>query len=153
MAATRASSWPMLALFVRTCMTTAARRAEVLHLRWQDVRLDESIAVLGKTKTGRPRAMPLVSDVKAALAEAAKVRPLHSDYVFFNPRRPSEPMNIDSAWKACRRAAGLLNDRDDPLDRVYLHSTRHTAVTRMLKGGANLAQAAVVSVHQTVAML
>jgi integrase len=74
-------------------------------------------------------------------------------YVFFNPRRPSEPMNIDTAWKACRKAAGLLNDRDDPLDRVYLHSTRHTAVTRMLKGGANLAQAAVVSGHQTLAML
>jgi len=153
MAAAKASAWPMLSLFVRTCMTTAGRRAEVLNLRWQDVRLDESIAVLGKTKNGKPRAMPLVSDVRAALTEAQRVRPLHSDYVFFNPKRPSEPMNIDTVWKACRKAAGLLNDRDDPLDRVYLHSTRHTAVTRMLKGGANLAQAAVVSGHQTLAML
>ena len=56
-------------------------------------------------------------------------------------------------WTKCRADAGLLNDREDPLDRVVLHSTRHTAVTRMLKGGANLAQAAVVSGHQTLAML
>ena len=62
-------------------------------------------------------------------------------------------MNVDTVWKACRQAGGLLNDRDDPLDRVYLHSTRHTAVPRMLKGGANLAQAAIVSGHQTLAML
>ena len=81
------------------------------------------------------------------------MRPLASDYVFFDPRRPERPKNINTAWKACRSEAGLLNDREDPLDRVYLHSTRHTAVTRMLKGGANLAQAAAVSGHQTLAML
>lgn len=152
-AAAQASTWPMLALFVRTCLTTAARRSEVLNLRWKDVHLDESIAVLGKTKNGRPRAMPLVSDVKAALADAAKVRPLHSDYVFFNPRNPKKPMNPDTVWKKCRQDAGLLADREDPLERVVLHTTRHTGVTKMLKGGANLAQAAVVSGHQTLAML
>lgn len=153
LAAAKASSWPMLHLFLRTCLTTAARRGEVLNLQWRDLRLDESIAVLGKTKNGRPRALPLVSDVKVALAAAMKVRPLHSDYVFFDPKDPSKPANIKTAWDACRKAAGLLKDRTDPLDRVYLHSTRHTAVTRLLKGGANLAQAAVVSGHQTLAML
>lgn len=147
------STWPMLPLFLRICLTTAARRAEVLNLRWEQVQLDDHIAVLGTTKNGRPRALPLVSDVRAALADARKVRPLHSDFVFFNPRKPAEPFNVDAVWKECRRAAGLLNDRDNPLDRVVLHSTRHTAVTRMLKGGANLAQAAVVSGHQTLAML
>lgn len=151
--AAKASSWPMLALFVRVCLTTAARRAEVLNLRWKDVRLEDSIAVLGKTKNGRPRALPLVSDVKAALAHAAKVRPLHSDYVFYNPRNPVKPINPDAAWKKCRAGAGLLTDREDPLERVVLHTTRHTGVTKMIKGGANLAQAAIVSGHQTLAML
>lgn len=153
LAAAKASTWPMLHLFVRTCLTTAARRGEVLRLRWRDLRLDDSIAVLGKTKNGQPRALPLVSDVKAALAAAAKVRPLHSDFVFYNPKDPSKVMNPDTVWRKCRQDAGLLKDRDDPLDRVYLHTTRHTGVTKMLKGGANLAQAAVVSGHKTLAML
>lgn len=151
--AARASSWPMLALFVRMALTSAARKGEILNLRWRDIRFDESVAILGKTKNGRPRALPLVSDVKAALIEAMKVRPLSSDYVFFDERDPSKPKNINAPWRACRKAAGLLNDRDDPMDRVYLHSTRHTAVTRLLRGGANLAQAAAVSGHQTLAML
>jgi integrase len=147
------STWPMLRLFIRVCLTTAARKSEVLNLRWKDVQLDQSIAVLGKTKNGKPRALPLVSDVRAALAEASKVRPLHSDFVFYNPRDPSKPMNPDTVWRKCREDAGLLADRDDPLERVVLHTTRHTGVTKMLKGGANLAQAAVVSGHKTLAML
>lgn len=153
MTAARASTWPMLALFVRMCLTTAARRSEVLGLRWADVHLDDSIAVLPKTKNGRARALPLVSDVRAGLIEAKRVRPLRADYVFFDPRNPEQPKNVDAAWTACRKAAGLLNDREDPLDRVVLHTTRHSAVTRLLKGGANLAQAAAVSGHQTLAML
>lgn len=153
MAAAEASTWPMLALFVRLCMTTAARRGEALRLRWRDVNLAESVAILPKTKNDRPRALPLVADVRAALEQAQKVKPLHSDWVFFDPKDPSKPKNIASEWKTCRINAGLYNDRDDPLDRVVLHTTRHTAVTRMLKGGANLAQAAAVSGHQTLAML
>jgi len=151
--AAHSSTWPMLALFFRMCLTTAARRSEVLKLKWSSVHLDDSIAVLGTTKNGRPRSLPLVRDVKAALVAAKKVRPLHSDWVFYNPRDPKLVFNPKSVWTECRRAAGLLNDRDDPLDRVYLHSTRHTGITRMLKGGANLAQAASVSGHQTLAML
>jgi integrase len=151
--AARASAWPMLWLFLRMCLTTAARRSEVLNLRWKDVHLDQNMAVLGKTKNGRPRALPLVTEVRAALEQAAKVKPLHSDYVFFNPRDPAKRFNPDMVWRKCREDAGLLADREDPLERVVLHTTRHTGVTKMIKGGANLAQAAAVSGHQTLAML
>lgn len=151
--AASASTWPMLRLCVRLALTSAARKGEILNLKWKDVRLAESVAVLGKTKNGHPRALPLVSDVKAALLEAEKVKPLRSDFVFFDPRDPSRPKNIATVWRACRQAAGLWNDREDPLDRVVLHTTRHTSVTKMIKGGANLAQAAAVSGHKTLAML
>jgi integrase len=152
-AAARACPWPSMYLLLRMLLTTGARRSEVLKLRWHQVRLDESIALLGKTKNGKPRALPLVADVRDALREAAKVKPINSDLVFFDEKDPEKPKNIDSLWRNVRAAAGLLNDRDDPLERVVLHSTRHTAVTKMLRGGANLAQAARVSGHQTLAML
>lgn len=151
--AAKASDWPLLYLYLRMCFTSGARRSEVLNLKWQQVRLDDRIAVLPKTKNGRPRALPLVQEVRDALAEARKVRPLHSDYVFFDPKHPERPKKIDAVWKRCRVEAGLFKDRDDPLEQVVLHTTRHTAVTKMLRGGANLAQAAAVSGHQTLAML
>ena len=153
MTAARASSWAQMALFLRMCLTTAARKAEVLNLRWDDLRLDDSVAVLGITKNGMPRALPLVADVKQALTEASKVEPRVSPFVFYDPRHPERPKVIKDVWTACRAKAGLLNDRDDPLDRVVLHTTRHTAVTKMVKGGANLAQAAAVSGHQTLSQL
>jgi len=151
--AAEGSRWPMMPLFLRMLLTTAARKSEVLNLKWQHVDLAESVAILHETKNGRARALPLVSDVRAALEQARKVRPINSDYVFFDPAHPVQPKNVDTIWRFVRQRAGLLNDRDDPLDRVVLHTTRHSAITKMLKGGANLTQAAVVSGHQTLAML
>lgn len=151
--AARASDWPMLYLMLRLLLTTGARRGEVMGLRWSQVKLEQSLAVLGKTKNGSARALPLVTDVKEALAEAAKVRPLGSDLVFYDPKNPKRAKNINTVWRKCRAAAGVLNDTDDPLDRVVLHTTRHSAVTKMLRGGANIAQAARVSGHRTLAML
>lgn len=153
MAAAGQSVWPMMPLFLRMLLTTAARKSEVLCLKWQDVNLGESVAILHETKNGRARALPLVSDVRAALEEAKKVRPLRSDFVFFDPRHPERPKNVDTIWRFVRERAGLLADRADRLDQVVMHTTRHTSITRMLKGGANLTQAAVVSGHQTLAML
>lgn len=152
-AAARASDWSMLYLFVRLCLTTGARKSEVLKLKWRQIQLDQQMAVLPKTKNDKPRALPLVTDVCAALAKVRKVRPLHSDFVFFDEMHPDRPKTIDTAWRKCRQAAGLWKDSEDTLDRVCLHTTRHTAVTKMLRGGANLAQAAAVSGHQTLAML
>jgi integrase len=153
MAAAAASEWSLLFLFVRMLLTTSARKSEVLKLRWNDVKLGDSVAIVTETKNGRARALPLVSEVKALLEKAKKVRPLRSDFVFYDPRNPEQVKNIDTVWIACRKAAGVYQDREDKLDRVVLHTTRHTAVTKLLKGGANTAQAAVVSGHRTLAML
>ena len=147
------SSWPMMPLYLRMLLTSAARKSEVLHLKWQHVNLAESVAILHETKNGQARALPLVSDVREALEQVSKVRPINSDYVFFDPKHPERPKNIDTIWRFVRQRAGLLNDRADPLDRVVMHTTRHSAITKMLKGGANLTQAAVVSGHRTLAML
>lgn len=152
-AAAEGSTWPMMPLLLRMCLTTAARKSEVLNLRWQDIKLDESVAVLAKTKNGDARALPLVPDVRTALEDAKKVRPLKSDFVFYDPRHPERPKNIDTIWRFVRERAGLWQDRDDPLDRVVLHTTRHTVATKLLKKGANIAQTANITGHKTLAML
>lgn len=151
--AAKESRWPMMHLFLRVFLTTGARKSEVLKLRWQDVNLDESVAIIPKTKNDDPRALPLVSDVKAALLEAKKVRPLKSDLVFYDPKHPERPKPIKETWDAVRKRAGLYQDREDPLDQVFLHTTRHTVATKLLKKGANIAQTANITGHKTLAML
>lgn len=150
--AAAAASWEGMHLFVLMLLTTAARKSEVLNLRWRDVDLSRGIAVLGKTKNGTPRALPLVAEVRAALATAAKIRPLGSDLVFYDPKCPERPKHVDNVWKTVRAHAGL-DDADDPVHRVVMHTTRHTGVTKIIRGGANLAQAAMISGHKTLAML
>lgn len=152
-AAAEASSWPMMRLFLRMCLTTGARKSEVLGLRWKDVNLEDSVAVLTHTKNGSSRALPLVTDVKGALEEAKKVRPLHSDLVFYDPRKPTRPKNVDTIWKFVRERAGLLRDREDRLDQVVLHTTRHSVATKLIKNGANIAQVANITGHRTLSML
>lgn len=151
--ACEASSWPMMRLFLRVCLTTGARKSEVLRLRWQDVDKARSVAWLHNTKNGDSRAMPLVSDVKASLEDASKVRPLKSDYVFYDPRHPDRPKEIAEVWKAVRKRAGLWQDRDDPLDQVVLHTTRHTTATKLVRSEKNLAKVQAVTGHKTLAML
>jgi len=147
------STWPPMALFLRLALTTGARKSELMRLRWSDIDLDRRIAVLAKTKNGEQRTLPLVLSVRDALVKAKKVRPLGSDWVFFDPAKPERTKNIETIWKHVRARAGLEADREDVLDRVVLHSTRHTAATRLVAGGANIVQAAAVTGHRTVAML
>lgn len=148
-----ASTWPMMRLFLRVCLTTAARKSEVLSLKWQYLNLERSVAMLPTTKNDEPRAIPLVADVKAALAEASKVRSIGSDFIFFDPRKPSQPKNIDMNWRAVRKRAGLWQDRDDALDQVVLHTTRHSATTKLVRSEKNLARVQAVTGHKTLSML
>lgn len=150
--AAKASRWPGMHLFILMLLTTAARKSEVLNLRWRDVDLDNGIAVLGKTKNGSPRALPLVAEVRKLLLIASKVRPIGSDIVFFDPKQPTRPKDVDQLWRNARARAGL-DDTADASHRVVLHTTRHTGVTKIIRSGANLAQAALISGHKTLAML
>lgn len=152
-AAAEESTWPMMRLFVRMCFTTAARKSEVLRLRWRDINLEDSVAILSKTKNDEPRALPLVDDVRESLKLAEKIKPMLSDFVFFDPKRPEKPKDIDTLWRFVRERAGLYQDREDPLDQVVLHSSRHTAATRLIKGGNNIAQVAAVTGHKSLSQL
>lgn len=147
------STWPPMALFLRLALTTGARKSELRGLRWSDIDLTRRVAVLRTSKNGEQRSLPLVVSVRDALAELKKVQPLSSDLVFFDPKNPERPKTVDTIWKHVRARAGLEADREDSLDRVVLHSTRHTAATKLIAGGANVIQAAAVTGHKTVGML
>lgn len=154
MAAAKESSWPLMYLYMRLLITTASRKGEVLKLTWDNTRLDQSIAIVHDTKNGDSRALPLVDDVREELLrlEQAGAREI-SPIIFYDPRHPARAKNVRELWKSVRKKAGLENDREDKYDRVVMHTTRHTAVTKMIRGGANLAQAAKVSGHKTLSML
>ena len=102
---------------------------EALRLKWENVDFAESIITiaLSKTLAGR-RAIPLTSFCKAALLKWQTATKGISDYVFFNPQRPSTYIrSVKTAWHSALRRSRL-----PPFP---LYNTRHTYATRLAAAG------------------
>jgi integrase len=130
----------LLALFA---MTTGTRRGEMFGLRWQDIDLDRSVAVLQNTKNGDRRSVPIVPEVAALLREHGKVRKLGNDQVFMSDA--AEVWLFDRAWYAALKAAKVKDFRFDDL--------RHTAASYFAMSGATTAEIAAVLGHRTLQMV
>ncbi|OOZ41713.1 tyrosine-type recombinase/integrase, partial [Solemya elarraichensis gill symbiont] len=57
--ACEASHWDRLYLLVLMALTTGARKGELLNLKWSDIDFHARTAMLGTTKNGKPRLLPL----------------------------------------------------------------------------------------------
>ncbi len=111
----------------RLLLATAMRKGEALGLTWGEVR--GRALYLTRTKSGKPREVPLTAEAAALLPE----RPADaedSDLVFRGPDGGDLRHNFDRSWRAAREDAGL------PWLRV--HDLRHEAASRFLEAGATL---------------
>ena len=140
---------PMLRLYVLTLGETGARcESEALHIRWEDVKLDDGFIWISsgreghRTKSGKGRWVPMTSRLKKAMrAHFARYRfgsydGKTSPWVFHHagPRRRAEAGERikslrESFRSACRRAklpTGFVQ-----------HDLRHRRVTTWLAQGKN----------------
>ncbi|AVR26997.1 site-specific integrase [Burkholderia thailandensis] len=113
---------PMLETFIHFQLMTGARRSETLTLAWSNVNLDGQAAYLPETKNGRPRTLPLRSD----LVELLRRLPRTGELVF--------PIGVDGlrkAWQRICMAAGLVGGAE-----VRIHDLRHEAISRVAEAGS-----------------
>jgi len=108
----------------RLLLATAARKGEILGLRWGEVRGDH--LYLRRTKSGKPRSVPL-SPESAGLLPARPSNAADDDVVFRGSDGGALRHNFDRAWRAARERVGL------PWMRV--HDLRHEAASRFLEAG------------------
>jgi len=107
----------------RLLLATAMRKGEALGLTWGEVR--GRALYLTRTKSGKPREVPLTAEAAALLPE----RPAEagdSDLVFRGPDGGDLRHNFDRSWRAAREEAKL------PWLRV--HDLRHEAASRFFEG-------------------
>ena len=112
---------------IRLLMLTGCRSGEILHLRWDDVRLEESEIRLRDSKTG-PRAVSLSPGAARALAGIPRVPGIP----WVVPGRwPDAPLrHLTHHWYKVRKQAGL--------DDVRIHDLRHSFASRALALGEDL---------------
>ncbi len=140
---------------VLLALSTGMRYSEIRLLQWRHIDLEKRHVQVGKSKTeaGTGRVIPLNDRATQVLLFWAEQFPDResSHYLFpserygaggddFKPRvhatEPTKPLTSwKEAWETVKRNTGIS---------VRFHDLRHTAVTRMLEGGAPLSVVASI---------
>lgn len=130
---------------------TGARAGEQLGLQWGDIdwhnrkivfRRAISEGVMGPTKTGKTRHVPLTPALEAALKATKHLR---SQHVFCKPDgRPFSLWQLhERLWGTCRRAG---------LRMIRWHDTRHSFASQLTSAGVPLRQVQEYLGHSTITM-
>lgn len=145
--ACRESRNPALYLAVVLALTTGGRQAEVMGLRWPQIDLKRRTAMLGDTKNGDARALPLSGEAIGLLQERAKVRSLTDDRVFppTAAAKKSPYLDLRAAFAAALEAAQIKD--------FHWHDLRHTAASYLAMAGTSPLEIAKILGHRTMAMV
>jgi integrase len=147
-AAARASADPDLWLFVEFGLSTAMRHREILGARWDRIDFARCRLFLPDAKAGQ-REQPLTKSLAETLTREREMREDQNGWIF-PARRAGKSETYDrmtKPFKAAVLAAGL-----DPAV-VTPHVLRHTAITRLVEAGVDLATIQRISGHKTLAMV
>jgi integrase len=140
------SDWAPLHPLVLLAITTGARRGELLSLRWADVDMKASRALVRESKNDEQRTLPLAGKALEALRKLKLNGSARSEWVFPNPSGHPGPFeNIDGYWYAALEAAGISN--------FHFHDLRHTTASMLAAQGCSLLEIADVLGHKTLAMV
>jgi integrase len=147
-------------------IVTGARRSEAMLARWENVDLERGLLTVPRSKSGRPRHIPLAPVAVAFLqrqqarcqaaelarqAELAKVRArgdaqaeeeaAPNPYVFPSQRRPGQPVEgVRGVWARAKKAAGLPAD-------LRVHDLRHSFASALANAGTPLNEIGTVLGH------
>jgi integrase len=138
---------PELYLTVVLSLTTGARQAEIMTLRWGQVDFARQVITLNKTKNGETRSIPLVGEAFTLLQARSKVRSLTDDRIF--PPKPrakkADCIDLDKPWRTALRISNITD--------FHWHDLRHTAASYLAMSGVSLVEIAKVLGHRTLAMV
>ena len=148
--ACRQSRNPLLAPLVTLALTTGARYSEIATLTWEQVDLAADFGLspvmrLERTKSGKPRTIPLMEDAVRALIELEPNTAKRTGPVF-----RLDGSSVRKAFDKALKRAGIPKG-SDPASRVSFHTLRHTAASWLTIRGASLRTVQDVLGHATPA--
>ena len=129
---------------VLLALSTAARKGELLGLRWSDVDLQRGRVTFRDTKNTDTRSTPLTGPALDHLRQYGKVRRLDSPFVFPN-KQGTGGVEVKRAWRGALRVAQITDFR--------FHDLRHTAASFLAMSGATPSELAEVLGHKTLQMI
>lgn len=127
-------------------LSTGARQAELMNLRWPQVDFTRRTILLrdGETKNGAGRVLPLTGEAFDLLRDMGKVRDLKDDRVFPVPAEGRGFGSLRTAWDKALARAEVSDFR--------WHDLRHTAASYLTMAGIGSMEVAKVLGHKTLQM-
>jgi len=121
-------------------LNTGMRKNEILSLKWENVDFLRGYILIEKSKSGKPRKVPMNGAVSSALMGIPHV----AEFVFYNPETKKAIQDIKTAFAAaCRRAE---------ISGLRLHDLRHTAATKMIEAGVDIVTVSKILGHASIQM-
>jgi integrase len=130
-------------------IVTGARLREVILATWENVDFDRGMLTVPRSKSGRPRHIPLspvaVGILQRQLAKRPEMGAGPSPHVFPSHRRPGRPVEgLRRAWARAKKAAGLPDD-------LRIHDLRHSFASALANAGTPLNEIGTVLGHTQLA--
>jgi integrase len=140
----RASASAYLYPVVVLCLSTGARKMEILGLRWENVDLDRGVITLHETKNGERRILPLTGYALDLIKKQSKVRLLGTS-LLFPSKDLTKPVALRTPWENAVKKACIEDFR--------FHDLRHSAASYLAMNGATLTEIGAVLGHKTPEMV
>ena len=135
-----------LYLAVILSLTTAGRQSEIMGLRWKQIDLKRRTAILGDTKNGDARVLPLSGEAVGLLQDREKVRNLDDDRLF--PSKEGSKTAFMDLRYVFATALDIAQIKD-----FHWHDLRHTAASYLAMSGTSPLEIAKILGHRTMAMV
>ena len=107
---------PQLRAVVITALNTGMRKGEILNLKWKDIKLEDGLIYVEKTKSGKPRQIPINGQLREALLEC--FHRAKNEYVFLN-EDGNKYKDVRAAFFNALKRAGIPSE-------FRFHDLRHT---------------------------
>jgi site-specific recombinase XerD len=119
-----------------TLYSTGMRRAELCHLRPEDIDKERMVLRIPHGKGDKPREIPLSQKLLDQLRTYYRSLRRRNGWMFpsRNLSHPDDPITDKTVWHACRtaaRRAGITKP-------IHPHTLRHSFATHLLDNGAEL---------------
>jgi integrase len=134
---------PYLAAIVTIALNTGMRKTEILELQWQRIDLSSARITLYRTKSGKPRGVPMNRAVYDALVALQPDEAKRAGLVFARAD--------GRAWGQIRTAFSTALETAE-IKGFRFHDLRHTAASHMVMRGAGLKDVQEILGHADMKM-
>jgi integrase len=136
-------------LFVLFGLNAAMRHSEILQRRYDEIDWHHCRIWINKAKAGE-REQPVTPSLRDALQRQREMEADPEGWIFPSKTKNAKTPHRQSMAKQFERIvkrAGLIRGQCTP------HTMRHTAITRLVKAGIDLATIKAISGHKTLSMI